>query len=60
MMLFSVIQCTPKKAVRLWCQTPDMTMRIDKRENTAVGKLQSLFVLLTKFGKYAKVTCPLP
>jgi len=35
-------------------------MRIDKHENTAVGKLQSLFVLLTKFGKHAKVTCPLP
>lgn len=37
-----------------------MTMRIDKGKNTAVGKVHSLFVLLTKCGKYAKVTCPLP
>lgn len=34
-------------------------MGIDKCGNAALGKLQSWFVLLTEFGKYAKATCPL-
>lgn len=59
-MLFSIIQCTHKIRLCACGVGPDITMSIDKQENTAVGKLQSLFLLLTKFGKYAKVTCPLP
>lgn len=61
-MLFPIIKWKKKikNVVCLWCQTPDMTRRTDKHKNTAFGKLLGLFVLLTKFGKYAKVTCPLP